>query len=164
MWYRIEFFTALWRTSYKWLMLTRRQATDDDIAFLEVVFLRAMRVPITAARGLWDEARERAQFREQLQLNHTQIIENNGIGVGFLMTLERGHDIQVHTICIGPENQRHGFGTAIIRELLDDASARERGVIVSVLKANPAARSLYERLGFVVTEESTHHHHMRLVS
>jgi ribosomal protein S18 acetylase RimI-like enzyme len=57
-----------------------------------------------------------------------------------------------------------GFGSSIIRELLDEASARRLGIMVSVLKANPAARSLYERLGFVVTDESTHHHHMRLVS
>jgi ribosomal protein S18 acetylase RimI-like enzyme len=144
--------------------LTTRQATDDDVAFLEEVFLLAMCAPITAARESWDEAKERTQFREQLQLHHTQIVENDGMSVGFLMIVERGHDIQLHTICIAPQNQGCGFGTAIIRELLDDASARKRGVIVSVLKANPAARSLYERLGFVVTEESSHHHHMRLIS
>jgi hypothetical protein len=58
--------------------------------------------------------------------------------------------------------QTLAFGSAIISELLGEASARKLDVMVSVLKANPAARSLYERLGFVVTEESTHHHHMRL--
>jgi ribosomal protein S18 acetylase RimI-like enzyme len=145
-------------------MLTKRQATDDDVAFLEEVFLRAMRAPITAARGFWDEANERTQFREQLQLHHTQIIENDDMNIGFLMTPERDHDIQLHTICIVPEMQGRGFGSAIISELLGEASARKLGAMVSVLKANPAARSLNERLGFVVTEESTHHHHMRLVS
>jgi ribosomal protein S18 acetylase RimI-like enzyme len=145
-------------------MLTRRQATDDDVAFLEEVFLRAMRAPITAARGFWDESNERAQFREQLQLHHTQIIENDDMTIGFLMTPERDRDIQLHTICIVPEMPGCGFGSSIIRELLDEASARRLGIMVSVLKANPAARSLYERLGFVVTDESTHHHHMRLVS
>jgi hypothetical protein len=66
-------------------------------------FLRAMRAPITAARGFWDEANERTQFREQLQLHHTQIIESDDMNIGFLMTPERDHDIQLHTICIVPE-------------------------------------------------------------
>jgi ribosomal protein S18 acetylase RimI-like enzyme len=145
-------------------MLTKRLATDDDVAFLEEVFLRAMRAPITAARGFWDEANERTQFREQLQLHHTQIIENDEMNIGFLMTPECDQDIQLHTICIVPEMQGRGFGSAIISELLGEASARKLGVMVSVLKAKPAARFLYERLGFVVTEESTHHHHMRLAS
>jgi ribosomal protein S18 acetylase RimI-like enzyme len=104
-------------------MLTRRQATDDDVAFLEEVFSRAMRAPITAARGFWDEANERTQFREQLQLHHTQIIENDDMNIGFLMAPERDRDTQLHTICIVPEMQGRGFGSAIIRELLGEASA-----------------------------------------
>ena len=49
-------------------MLTTRQASEDDGTFLEEVFLRAMRVHITEAHGSWDEAKERTQFREQIQL------------------------------------------------------------------------------------------------
>jgi ribosomal protein S18 acetylase RimI-like enzyme len=48
--------------------------------------------------------------------------------------------------------------------LLNDARARKRGVILSVLKTNTSARSLYERLGFVVTEETANHCHLRLVT
>jgi ribosomal protein S18 acetylase RimI-like enzyme len=106
-------------------MLTTRQASEDDGTFLEEVFLRAMRVHITEARGSWHEAKERTQFREQIQLDHTQIIENDGLGVGFLMTLEHGSDLTLHTVCILPESQGRGFGTAIIREVLDAASARQ---------------------------------------
>src|ERR1700678_3523873 len=129
-------------------MVTTRQATDDDLPFLADVFLRSMRVPITSARGFWDEAKERTQFREQLQLPYTRVIEHNGTSVGFLMTLERGKNFELHTLCIAPEHQGHGLGTAVTRQLLDDARARSCGVILSVLKANGSARSLYERLGF----------------
>ena len=142
-------------------MLTTRRATDDDLAFLADLFLRAMRTHIMTARGFWDQARERNQFLEQLQLHETQIIEYDSKDVGFLMTLERGHDIELHTLCIAPEYQRRGFGTVITRRFLTDAKACERGAILSVLKANTAARSLYERLGFVVIEESGHHQLMR---
>jgi ribosomal protein S18 acetylase RimI-like enzyme len=144
-------------------MITTHQATDDDLPFLANVFLRSMRVPITSARGFWDEAKERTQFHEQLQLPHTQVIEHNGMSVGFLMTLELGKDIELHTLCIAPEHQGRGLGTAVTRQLIDDAHARRCGVVLSVLKANTAARSFYERLGFAVTEESVHHYRMRLV-
>lgn len=144
-------------------MVTTRQATNDDLAFLADVFLRSMRVPITSTRGFWDEAKERKHFYEQLQVPHTQIIEHNGMSVGFVMTLESDQDIELHTLCIVPEHQGHGLGTAVTRRVLDEARARSCAVVLSVLKVNTATRSLYERLGFTVTEESTQHYRMRLV-
>ena len=145
-------------------MLITRRAADYDLAFITELFLRAMHVHITAARGFWDEALERNQFLEQLQLHQTQIIEYDSKGIGFLMTLERGHDIELHTLCIAPEYQGRGFGTVITRRFLDDAKAHRRDAVLSVLRANTAARSFYERLGFVVIEESAHHHRMRHVA
>jgi ribosomal protein S18 acetylase RimI-like enzyme len=146
------------------IMLSTRQPTDEDIGFLEEVFLRAMRVPITACRGFWDEAGERSQFREQLQLLFTQIIERDGIKVGFFMTVERGRDLELHTFCIVPEHQGQGLGTATSRQILNDAQTQGRGVVLSVLKSNTGARLLYERLGFIVTEESPNHYRMRFAS
>jgi ribosomal protein S18 acetylase RimI-like enzyme len=139
-----------------------RHATGDDVAFMTDVFLRAMRVHITAARGYWDEVKERTQFREQLQLQHTRIIEHEGVHVGFFMAVEREQDTELHTLCITPEHQGRGLGTTVTRQLIDDARVRKRSVVLSVLKANMAARSFYERLGFVLTDESTYHYRMRL--
>jgi ribosomal protein S18 acetylase RimI-like enzyme len=145
-------------------MLDTRPGTSADLPLLEDIFLRAMAGHITDARGFWDEATERKQFSEQLQLEHTRIIEGDGEPIGFLMVLEHEHDLELHTICIAPEHQSRGIGTAVIRQLLSDAQKQEREVFLSVLKPNTAARALYERLGFVVTGETRHHFQMRLVS
>src|SRR5271155_348777 len=110
-------------------MVTTRQASNDDLPFLADVFLRSMRVPITSARGFWDEAKERIQFLEQLQLPHTLIVEHNDVSVGFLMTIERGKDIELHTLCITPEHQGQGLASAVTRQLLDDARGRTCGVV-----------------------------------
>jgi len=142
-------------------MLTIRQATDKDLAFLTGVFLRAMQAQITAARGYWEEGKERRQFHEQLQLGKTQIIVRDGIDVGFFMLVPLGQDTELHTICVAPELQRRGIGTAITRQVIDEARSQKRAVVLSVLKANAAARSLYERLGFAVIEESSSHYRMR---
>jgi ribosomal protein S18 acetylase RimI-like enzyme len=144
-------------------MLSTRPASESDVAFLTSVFLRAMRVHIRAARGSWDEVKERSQFQEQLRLHETWIVERGGIDVGFFIAVPRGQDIELHTLCIAPEYQQQGTGTAITRQIIEEARARMCGVVLSVLKTNIAARSLYERLGFVVTEELPYHYRMRLV-
>lgn len=74
---------------------------------------------------------------------------------GLFMTLPSGQNIELHTLCIAPEHQRQGLGTAVTGQVLDNARERGCDVVLSVLKANGAARALYERLGFVVTGEST---------
>ena len=61
---------------------------------------------------------------------------------------------------ITPEHQGQGYGSQIIRLLQEQA--RDRGVRVDlqVLKVNAAALCLYQRLGFVITDETDIHHRM----
>jgi ribosomal protein S18 acetylase RimI-like enzyme len=131
-----------------------RSAMAADIDFLAEIFLCAMRPHIALARGSWDQPKEDKQFREQLQLDSTRIILDDCARVGFYMTRDDGHDLELHTICILPECQRQGRGTKVIRRILNDTQKSERGVALSVLKSNVGARSLYQRLGFVVIGET----------
>ena len=142
--------------------ITTRPAGAADIGWLTDVFLGSLREAITAARGAWDETREGVQFREQLDLTGTQIIQLRGTDIGFVMSRDRGDEVELHTLCIAPEYQSRGIGSYITRRLVSRARTSGRGVVLSVLKANERARKLYERLGFVVVDESIHHHHMRL--
>ena len=121
-----------------------------------------MRPYITAARGSWDQVKEDRQFREQLHLSSTRIIIDEGNSVGFYMTCDEGHDLDLHTVCIVPEYQRHGLGTVVVRQIIAQAQKSKRGVALSVLKENLGARLLYQRLGFVVISETDHHYRMRL--
>ena len=55
-------------------------------------------------------------------------------------------------ICVAPEARGKGVGAALLKEA--ERVARERGfgtVSLSVVDTNPRAKTLYERLGFVVT-------------
>jgi len=142
--------------------VTTRPADAADVDWLTEVFLGSLRQAITAARGAWDEARERVQFREQLDLASTRIIQLRGADIGFLLSPDHGDEVELHTLCITPEYQSRGIGSYITRGLVSDARASGRGVVLSVLKANERARKLYERLGFAIVNESVHHHRMRL--
>ena len=55
--------------------ITMRPATASDLSFLQRVFLDSMKESTTTARNGWDVARETAQFRRQLVLNTTRVIE-----------------------------------------------------------------------------------------
>ena len=144
-------------------MTATRQATSADERFLEATFLTSLRHAITAARGEWNEAREREQLRQQLELDHTQIIESEGTDVGFFMVRPSGRDLELHTICIAPAFQAQGFGSEAARLVVETAVTRNVGVVLSVLKVNGRARTFFERHGFFHIGESAHHIRLRHV-
>jgi ribosomal protein S18 acetylase RimI-like enzyme len=138
-----------------------RPAQIDDLRFLCDSFVRSMRESIAACRGRWDEARERAQFEQQLELAATQIIQVGGVDVGFVMLVHRSDSLQLHTLCVAPEHQGRGIGSLVTMDVAREGLAAGRGVVLSVLKVNRRAHALYERLGFEVVSASEHHLHMR---
>lgn len=137
-----------------------RQAMVADTKFLWDVFRVSMKDYITQTRGEWNEQREESQFRHQLDLSATQVIRSNDLEVGFIMAPIKDGARWIHTICIVPEHQNRGIGTEVIRSVITEAQTQKMPLYLSVLKVNPARR-LYERLGFVVIEETKHHFRMK---
>jgi len=142
------------------MQIEMRQATVADIKFLWDVFRVSMKDYITRTRGEWDEQREEAQFRNQLDLLITQVVHANDLAVGFIMAPIKDGARWIHTICIVPEHQLKGIGTEVLRRAVAQATEQKISFYLSVLKVNPARR-LYERLGFRVIEETKHHFMMR---
>jgi len=138
-----------------------RPALAGDMAFLAGCFLRSMRDTITACRGEWNEARELAQFENQLDLGETQIVRIGEMDVGFFMLVQRREALQLHTLCVAPEHQRQGIGSSVTTAVIRQGAESGRAVILSVLKVNKRAEALYQRLGFRVVEQSEHHRHMK---
>ena len=140
----------------------RRPAHPRDIDFLAEVFLTSMRDTITAARGYWDVGKEDAQFRQQLDLSATQVIQVENVDVGYIMTRRLGDRVtEVHTLCVTVDQQGTGLGALIMRELMQNVLSTESSIELSVLKANPRARNFYARLGFVEIAQSANHIRMR---
>jgi ribosomal protein S18 acetylase RimI-like enzyme len=69
--------------------------------------------------------------------------------------------IRLRQIFILPEAQGCGIGTAIVRQVIQDA--RHHGLLVrlQVLKVNYRAKVLYERLGFAAVSETSTHWEMK---
>ena len=139
-----------------------RPAHPQDVDFLAEVFLTSMREAITAARGHWDVGKEDAQFRQQLDLNGTHVIQVENVDVGYLMTRRLDDRVtEVHTLCVTENHQGAGIGALIMRELMQNAKTEGSSIELSALKANSRARNFYTRLGFVEIGQSSHHIRMR---
>jgi ribosomal protein S18 acetylase RimI-like enzyme len=116
---------------------------------------------ITACRGHWNEAGERAQFENQLDLTTTNVISADDADVGFVMLIQRSDALQIHTLCIAPEYQGHGIGSKVTMDIVHLSDDNKGVVVLSVLKVNVRAVALYSRLGFTVADESEHHYHLK---
>ncbi len=144
------------------MVIELRNADASDVEFLASIFLATMRESISAARGKWDEMLERKQFNQQLQLEHAEIVQCDGIDVGFVVVIPRAHEVELHSLCIAQKYQCRGIGSEVTNRIVRRAIQRKLDVVLSVLKANVRARVLYERLGVAIIDECKHHYRLRM--
>ena len=129
-----------------------RQATEADHAFLYALHAATIRDAVAATWG-WDDADQRRRFAENWDPGPRRIILVDDVPAGVLWTSEEATHRFLDLIEIHPAFQGRGLGTAIIVDLVRAAHADNRPVVLSVLRANPRARRLYQRLGFTVSAE-----------
>ncbi|TCC57642.1 N-acetyltransferase [Kribbella pittospori] len=140
-----------------------RPATGDDDAFVYELHRAAMGAVVEATWGPWDEAVQRGFHERSFSPDRLQIVMVGEVEAGAVdAEFETPTVFYIGRIEILPRFQGLGLGSRILRELL--AAARGRGAAAAelhVLKAN-RARSLYERLGFVVIADEDPKFRMRL--
>lgn len=139
--------------------ISLRPVTDDDFDFLYDLH-RATLQPYVAQVWEWDEAWQHQFFRERFDPVAHQVIQYQGQDVGVLRVGEGADGLFIANIQVAPAYQRRGIGGHLLREVLHQAAVRQVGVSLSVLKVNPGARALYERLGFTITGETETHYLM----
>jgi ribosomal protein S18 acetylase RimI-like enzyme len=128
-----------------------RPARESDLDFL----YRLRRATVLEA------ASDEQQFRAGYHPASYQIITVENEPVGVLSISEKDEELFLERIEILPSHQRRGLGTRVIREVLDRAGAKGQTVRIQVLKTNPHACRLYERLGFRLFEETEVNYRLR---
>jgi ribosomal protein S18 acetylase RimI-like enzyme len=127
----------------------RRAATDADRDFLFDLHKSALGPYVEATWG-WDEAFQRRWFEERFDPPANQIVLVDDVPAGCVRVSDREECVFLDYIAMVPEQQRRGLGSAVVLEIMRDATSRELPVRLNVLKVNPA-KGLYERLGFRVS-------------
>jgi ribosomal protein S18 acetylase RimI-like enzyme len=141
--------------------LSYRAMTDDDLPFAQAVYI-STRLDEVAATG-WPAEMQHRFLQDQFRLQHAHyrqhypsaewlIIERDDVAIGRLYVDETATQVHVIDIALLADQQRSGFGTAILSDLLQDARGSSKGVVVYVEKNNPAL-ALYHRLGFEWVED-----------
>lgn len=110
--------------------------------------------------GFWEDISQRAHFDQTYDPAEIQVILIDDQIAGYIACARTPSEIALHNIMISPGYQNRGLGTAVLRELLAEARAKNIPVRLQVLRVNPA-RHLYERLGFTLQEETATHYRLR---
>lgn len=139
-------------------MYTLRSVTDKDFDFVKEVELDGLRPYITEVFG-WDDEFQDQRFIDHWRTAGKSIICVAGEDVGVLEIREREGMVFLARLFIRADRRNRGIGSKIINDVVAHAHAQQKTVALKVLLPNPS-RHLYERLGFVVTDQTTEHYMM----
>lgn len=142
--------------------ITLRPAGPEDTAFLKRVYAgtRAEELAMTT----WNDEQKAAfvemQFRAQDVDYHTNypdaaydVILRDGTPAGRLYVHRRPHEISILDIALLPEHRGAGIGGALLGQLITEADAAGKPLVIYVEKFN-RAQTLYRRLGFAEADDT----------
>ena len=132
----------------------------DDSEFVFRVKKAALGEYVRRTWG-WDETFQRELHAREFDPSAIKIISHLGTKVGWLEVERRSQEFYLAGIYLLPEHQGDGLGSALIMEIMREASEQRVPVALQVLKVNPRAQALYEKLGFTVTGETETSYTMR---
>ena len=136
-----------------------RRITENDYDFIYQVKKDAYKKYVEIYFGSWDENQQKEYFKKFIETYQEEafIITWEGKDIGFYNGCTTETKYEIGNICIIPEYQNKGIGTAILRDLLFENLGKE--ITLQYFKRNPVGR-LYERLGFKLAGETQFHHQM----
>jgi ribosomal protein S18 acetylase RimI-like enzyme len=149
--------------------LTFRRIADADLPFLARVYAstRAEELALTS----WTDAYKAAFLDRQFKAQHADY-QKTYPKADWLVTMRGGEAIGrlyidrwptehcIIDIALLPEHRGKGLGEALLRDLMDEAAACGKPVMIYVEKFNPAMR-LYHRLGFKAEQDKEVYELMR---
>ena len=136
-----------------------RKITESDYDFVYLVKKNAYQKYVEMYYGNWNEEEQRDYFKKFIETykDGAFIITLNGKSIGFYNGCAVDDIYEIGNICIIPEYQNRGIGTAILKDVIADNS--DRSIRIQYFKKNPVGR-LYERLGFIRVSETAFHYGM----
>ena len=147
--------TDLRFTSFRDVKL--RAAKESDREWLYQLFI-ASHDDLSIAVAAWDEQQKDVflQIQFQAQQNHYRgiypesrcdVILMHDEVIGQILVANIGDELRLVDVSLLPEFRNRGIGSALLRDLLEEAAGENKRVTLHVLQGNPAV-CLYQRLGF----------------
>lgn len=139
-----------------------RAADEDDLPWLRQLYRELRAEELTPLQ--WPAAMQAAFADSQFALQHAHylahyraadflLIEQHGESVGRYYLLRETEDYLIVDISLCAQRRGQGIGGALIAQTQQQAAGRGCGVRLHVRHDNARAQRLYERLGFVGTDD-----------
>lgn len=149
--------------------LSLRHAHAGDLDALAALYADTRREELSPIP--WSEAAKDAFLADQFAMQHHHflahygntdfmVIQGDAQPVGRYYLQHGEHDDLIVDISLLQAWRGQGVGSALIAASQVAAAQAGRGVKLSVMAGNQAARQLYERLGFVATSQDGMHQSM----
>jgi GNAT superfamily N-acetyltransferase len=143
------------------MSLSLRDISSDDEGFLLEVYA-STRAQEMALMPWTDEQRQafvkmqfvaqHAHYHERYPDADYKVILQDGEPVGRLYIFRDEANINIMDIAILPRFRKAGIGTALIKEIIDEAAQSQKTVQIYVENFNPSLR-LFQGLGFSIIEQ-----------
>ncbi|MDF5731000.1 MAG: GNAT family N-acetyltransferase [Rhizonema sp. PD38] len=130
--------------------LQTRKTTASDFDFIYNLHRQTFYSYVEQTWG-WFEEIQWAGMREDFDSLPFEIVCYQGIDIGVISVVLDEKALFLNYLAILPLYQGKGFGTQILRKLLEHAAANGIVVQLNVMRVNPA-KSLYKRMGFRVVD------------
>jgi ribosomal protein S18 acetylase RimI-like enzyme len=136
-----------------------RPARAADYGFALGLYLESTK-GLLIALGRWDEAQVVSRFARAFKVEPGQILRCGDAEIGWMQVTESATSLHLKQIHLVARFRRRGFGTRLIRALLERALSLHKPVTLNVIRGNPA-KSLYHRFGFRVVGQNEQKFQMR---
>ncbi len=141
-------------------MYTLKTATIDDLDFAYYLKKVTLKKYIEEIWG-WDDAYQRSETLNSLELGDTKIILVENQAVGIFETNENHNTCNIVEIELMPAYQKRGIGKMLISQYVETCYVHHKNVDIGCFKNNNTAIELYKKLGFIIYEETATHFLMR---
>jgi ribosomal protein S18 acetylase RimI-like enzyme len=135
-----------------------RPARPEDFDYCSRLYFEGMENIIKNLK--LDMAAQIAGFRQRWDVTQVRVITLDGTDIGWLQSFVKGDALFLGQLFVDKSLRGQGFGTEVVKGLIEEASSAGRAVTLGVVKTNPALR-LYERLGFRTTHADERKFYMR---
>jgi ribosomal-protein-alanine N-acetyltransferase len=121
-----------------------RQASREDIAIIRKLEQEA------ESAAHWGEREYDALFAAEAPRRIALVAEEADAEIlGFVIARCADDEWEIENVVVAPEQRHRGLGSALVRELAQEAGRSGAvSVLLEVRESNAAARRLYEKIGF----------------
>ena len=144
--------------------LNLRNATDSDLEITYAITEDAMRGYVEQTWGNWVEREQRQKHKDNFTPKTHKIIEVENEVAGLVAIESFESYVWLVKLYLFTSYRDRGIGSQLLQAIIHDAKLQGKSVRLRVLRANVRARSLYEKLGFRVVNETAERFFMENVA